>query len=262
MSRISSAFFLLLFVCAPPAAAQVTLPPAGAAPPPPAPAQPPPPPPGWAASLGAGLAVTSGNSDTSTVNLAYDLLRDYGTKVVFKSTGLYLRGENEGEINVDRAAANVRMEYVLTPRLSAFGQTGYFRDRFKDVEYLVSPTGGLTYKLLPGPRVELTTDGSLGMVFEKNTGRDVETDGAVLAGEKFLYKLSEGARITQGFSGLWKMDDFDDSLYIFSAGIAATLVRNAELKVELLNTYKNRPTDPTLDKNDVSFLVSFVYKID
>src|SRR5512139_163736 len=122
MSRLSSAFLLLLVACASPVAAQVTLPPAGAAPPPAAPAPPPPPPPGWAASLGAGLAITSGNSDTSTINLAYDLLRDYGTKVVFKSNGLYLRGENEGEINVDRAAANVRMEYVLTPRLSAFGQ--------------------------------------------------------------------------------------------------------------------------------------------
>ena len=39
------------------------------------PAAPPPPPPGWAGSAGAGLALTSGNSDTSTVNAAYELKR-------------------------------------------------------------------------------------------------------------------------------------------------------------------------------------------
>ena len=51
-----------------------------AAMPPLAAAQPaaPPPPPGWAGSAGAGLALTSGNSDTSTVNAAYELKRDTG----------------------------------------------------------------------------------------------------------------------------------------------------------------------------------------
>ena len=46
-----------------------------------------PPPPGWAGSAGAGLALTSGNSDTSTVNAAYELKRDNGGVIVLKSNG-------------------------------------------------------------------------------------------------------------------------------------------------------------------------------
>jgi putative salt-induced outer membrane protein YdiY len=164
-------------------------------------------------------------------------------------------------LNIDRAAFNVRADYRLTPRLSAFGQVAYLRDRFKEIDYLVSPTGGLSYKVLPGPRVTWTTDGSVGLVTEKNTGLDVETDGALLGGERLEIKLSENARILHGFSGLWKMDDFDDSLYITSIGVAASLFTNAELKVELLDTYKNKPTSALLEKNDVSFLFSVVYKI-
>ena len=95
--------------------------------------------PGWAGSLGAGMALTSGNSDTSSANLAYELLHDSGDPLVFKSTGLYLRGESEGEATVERAAAEARLDYWLTPRLSGFGLTSFAHDRFKDIEYFVAP---------------------------------------------------------------------------------------------------------------------------
>ena len=39
------------------------------------------------------------------------------------------------------------------------------------------------------------------------------------------------------------------------------MVKRADLKVELLDTYKNRPTDPLLGRNDVSFVVSVVYRL-
>lgn len=225
-----------------------------------APPAPPPPPPGWAGSLGAGLALTAGNSDTSTANLAYEVLRDMGGEVVFKSTGLYLRGQSGGEATVDRAAADARVDYRLTPRLSAFGLTTYARDRFKDIDYLIAPTTGLSLAVIGGGRVEWTTDGSLGLVFEKNTGFDVETAGAVLAGERFLFKATETTRVLHAATALWKMNDFGDGFYTFSAGIATSVASRLELKAEFLNTYKRQPTDPTLKKNDQSVVLSLVYK--
>ena len=150
--RVLCALFAVAFLVAPfPALGQtraqpVVLPPTQ--PPPPPPAPPPPPPPGWAGSLGAGYAFTNGNSDTSTGNLAYEVLRDTGTNVVLKSTGLYLRGESEGEATVERAAADARLDYRLTPRRSAFGLTTFAHDKFKDIDYLVAPTTGLSYAVV------------------------------------------------------------------------------------------------------------------
>jgi putative salt-induced outer membrane protein YdiY len=108
--------------------------------------------------------------------------------------------------------------------------------------------------------VEWTTDGSVGVVFEKNTGFDVETAGALLGGERLLLKLSDATRITHAASGLWKMNDFDDSFYNFSVGLATSLASRFELKVEFLNTYKNKPTNPTLKKGDQSVVLAIVYK--
>lgn len=223
-------------------------------------AAPPPPPPGWAGSVGAGLALTQGNSDTSTINVGADLLRDYGTDVVFKATGLLLRGSNDGVANVDRSQADARLGYALSPRLTAFGQTTFARDRFKAIDYLLAPTAGLAYKLVGGQRTEWVVDGSAGLVFEKNRGLDVDTSGALLAGEKLAYRIGEKSKFTHAATGLWKMKDFDDAFYTVSAGLLTSIAGNFDLKTEFLSTYKNKPTNPALKKADQSIVLSVVYK--
>lgn len=225
-----------------------------------APAPPPKPPPGWTGSFGAGLALTSGNTDTSTVNVAYDTLRDYGTKVLFKSTGLYLRGDSNGEATVDRSAADARVDYKLSERLSAFGMTTYARDRFKAIDYILAPTGGLAYKVVATPRTEWTTDGSLGIVFEKDHGLDLDTAGAVLAGERLVHKFTDTTRFLHGATALWKMNDFDDAFYALSAGVVVSLATHLDLKAEFLESYKNRPSNPTLKKSDQAVVLSAIYK--
>ncbi len=226
----------------------------------PAPPTPPPPPPGWTGSIGAGMALTSGNTDTSTVNVGYDVLRDYGTDIVFKSTGLYLRGSSAGASNVDRSGADARLEYKLSPRLAAFALTTYARDSFKAIDYLLAPTGGLSYKVVATERTDWTTDGSVGLVFEKNTDRDLNTDGALIAGEKLTHKFNATTRFVHAASGLWKMRNLDDAFYTFQAGLVTAVAAHFDLKAEFLNTYKARPTNALLKKSDQSIVLSVAYK--
>jgi len=223
-------------------------------------APPPPPPPGWTGSIGGGLALTSGNSDTSTTNVGYDVLRDHGTNVVFKSTGLLLKGSNGGTSNVDRSQADARVAYTLSPRLSAFGQTMFARDKFKAIDYLLAPTAGLSYKLVALERTEWMTDGSVGVVSEKNQGLDVDTSGALLAGERFTHQFAEKTKFVHAATGLWKMKDFEDAFYTFSAGLLTSVAGNFDLKTEFLTTYKNKLTNPLLKKADQSIVLSVVYK--
>lgn len=245
---------------APVALAQTpTLPPAQT-PPPPAPAPPPPPPPGWTGSFGAGLALTQGNSDTSTVNVAYDVKRDTGSKFLFRSAGLFIRGESEGELTTNRLAFDGRVDRKLNDRTSLFGQVQYLRDEFKEIDYLVSPTVGIAQQLVKNDRTELGVDAGVGMVWEQNPGRDLKTDGAVVAGQDFKYKLTKTSEFIQKFSALWKMDDFDDGLYIFRVGLAANITDQTQLKAEFLETFKNKPPSADVQKSDVAILLSFVYK--
>ena len=220
----------------------------------------PPPPPGWTGSVGAGLALTQGNSDTSSINLAYDVKRDTGSKFLFKSGGLFIRGESEGELTANRLGLEGRVDRKLTERTSVFVQLQYLRDEFKQIDYLLSPTVGVSHFLVKNDRTEFAVDGGLGVVWEKNPGFDVDTSGAVTAGQNFKHKLSDTAEITERVNALWKMDDFEDGLYIFGVGLAANITAATQIKAELLNTFKNKPPTAEVQKNDVAVILSFVYK--
>ena len=223
-------------------------------------AAPPPAPPGWAGSASAGLAMTSGNSDTSTMNAAYELKRDTGAPLVFKSSGLLVWGKSEGVLTSDRLGLDGRVERKLSERTSLYAQTQYLRDSFKAIDYLIAPTVGLTRLLVKNDRTELGVDGGLGGVWEKNPDTDADLDGALTAGQKFTHKITATTELVQKVAALWKMDDFGDSLYVFGAGIAASITAGTQMKIEFLDTYKAKPPSAGVQKNDIATLVSFVYK--
>ena len=108
-------------------------------------------------------------------------------------------------------------------RLFVFGQNQYLKDEFKDIEYLLAPTGGLGYKLIDPPETKLGVDGSAGVVWEKNTDLDVATSGALAVGQKLQQQLTENTILTQAFAGLWKTDDFEDALFTLGVSIAASM---------------------------------------
>ncbi|MEO8055057.1 MAG: DUF481 domain-containing protein [Acidobacteriota bacterium] len=223
-----------------------------------------PPPPPLTGSLGAGLAITTGNSDTSAFNLGFNLVYDPKTHSLFKAEAFYLRSTADGVVNVDKATANLRYEYRISDRVYGFAQIAYLRDQNKNVTYLIAPMVGAGYYVVKEKTYELSLDGSIGGAFEKDSGFDATSSGAFAAGEAFLWRISPTATFTQKASGLWKMNDTSDSFCHFEVGVAATLTKSFELKVAYLVDYKNKPisTDPNnpLKKTDTALVASILYK--
>ena len=215
----------------------------------------------WIVLASAGLALTSGNTDTSTVNAAYDITYDPHTKNVVKSDGLLLRGETEGTLSANRLGVNARDEYRIGPRLFAFGQNQFLKDEFKRIDYLLAPTGGLGISIFNTDRTKLAVDGGVGGVWEKNPAEDVRSSGALTAGEKLTHQLTMTTTVTQSFSGLWKTKDLEDTLFGFGAGIAVAMSTRTQIKIELLDTYSNKPPSPGVQKNDVAVPMAVVYRM-
>jgi hypothetical protein len=97
-------------------------------------------------------------------------------------------------------------------------------------------------------------------VWEKNQDVEVNVSGALALSEKLAQTLTATTTLTQAFAALWKTQNFDDALYTAGAGIAVGISTHTQLKVEVLDTYKNLPPLPTIQKNDVAVLMAFVYK--
>ena len=72
------------------------------------------------------------------------------------------------------------------------------------------------------------------------------------AGEKLALQLTPTASIKQAETALWKANDFGDSLYTSSIGLASKLSDRIQLAIDLLDTYKTRPATAATKKNDVA----------
>lgn len=227
----------------------------------PAPAPSPTPEPLWKGSIGGGLAITTGNSDTNSYNLSFAAAYDPKRKNSLKSEGLYLRSTTTDVRTVDKTALFVRDEYKLSERSFVFADTHFFRDVLKGIDYLISPIAGAGVKLVNTKRTLFALDAGAGGQFERDQGRSSTSSGALQAGQLLTVKLSENANLTQRSSALWKMSDFGDALYRGELSIAASLARRFLLKLSFLDDYKTRPASPELEKNDISIVTSLVFKI-
>jgi putative salt-induced outer membrane protein YdiY len=223
-------------------------------------ADPPPPPKEWTSSIGAGLAITSGNTDTKNYNLAFATKYDPKTKFVFKADALYLRGDSNGVTQVDKASADVRGEYSLSDRTFAFVEVSYLRDPFKDVNYFIAPLAGGGYRIIKSDRRNLTVDGAAGAEVEGNTGLARSSGGAAKAGENFDWALSPTSKVTEKLTAIWKTNDFGDALYHFDAGLTTTVATRIELKVAYVYDYKSKPTSSSVKKGDSALFAALLVK--
>jgi putative salt-induced outer membrane protein len=218
------------------------------------------PPPGWHGSLGAGLSISSGNSDAKSFNLSGDLKYDPKTKNVVKLGVLFLRSESNGATTADKLVATLRDEYSLTDRFFVYGEVGYLRDKVALVSYLISPIAGAGYKVVKTDTMTFDVSAGFGGAFEKLEGRDATGSGAFKAGEAFAWKVSPTVTLGQNGSALFKANDTGDAFYHFDVSLATSLSKLLELKLAYLVDHKTRPAFASLDKTDTAFLASVVAK--
>ncbi|HXH41237.1 MAG TPA: DUF481 domain-containing protein [Thermoanaerobaculia bacterium] len=223
-------------------------------------AEDPPPAKEWNSSLGAGLAITSGNTDTKNYNLAFATKYDPKTRFVFKADALYLRGDSNGVTQVDKASLDARGEYSLSDRTFAFGEVSYLRDPFKDVNYFIAPLAGGGYRIIKSDKRNLTVDGALGAEVESNAGAGRSSGGAAKAGENFDWALTPTSKVTEKLTAIWKTSDFGDAFYHFDAGLTTAVAARLELKLAYAYDYKTKPTSASVKKGDSALFATLLFK--
>jgi len=214
----------------------------------------------YTGNIGGGFAVTGGNTETRNFNLIAQVVRDPKTRNVIRGAVTYLRGDQNDVLSLDRTAFNIRDEYTISGRTFVFGQLDYLRDKFKEITFLWVPAAGIGYKVVNTNSTQIVLDGSAGGLLEKNSRMTSSKSGSLITRQRFLYKFSETATLSESLSAIWKTEDFNDSLTEFSAGLTTSLVGNLELKLEFIDSYKNKPSNPALKKNDTAFVTAFVLK--
>jgi putative salt-induced outer membrane protein YdiY len=221
----------------------------------------PPPPPSWKVSVGGGLSVTGGNTDTSSYNAVAEAAYDPRTRNVLRASGHYLRSSENGVPNASRSLATARDEYTVNGRAFVYGQIEYQRDVFKGVDHVVSPQGGVGVKMVDKPTIIFALDGGLGAAFEKLVDEPSTTKLAVNASDRVEWKPAQTTTVVQKASALWKADDFGDAYYHAELGLTTRLAKRLDIKFAFADDYKTRPSSPASKKNDTSFIASLLFKL-
>ena len=223
---------------------------------------PPDPPSPWATQTASvGMALTQGNKDALSVNLGYEVIYDPKSRNRVKSDGVFLYGRTDGATSTNRLGMNARDEYQIAGRAYTYGQVQYLRDVYKNIVYLVAPTAGFGYRAIDTDDTKLSFDAGLGGVFENGPpGASVlATSGGLSFGDKLSHKISPTTTLTQNFTGLYRTTDLTDALYSFGAAVTASVSAHSQLKVEVLDVYKNLAPVP-FRRNDLAVLVGLVFK--
>lgn len=214
----------------------------------------------WSGSFGAGLALTSGNTDTRNFNFLFGLAWDPKAADLFKADGLWIRGEKDGDLQVERKSAGLRYEHRLLENLSAFADVRFNADRFKEVEGFWNGAVGVAWIPVKNDTVTFSVDAGFGGYSEQLTGLDRTSGGAWRGGQAFAWKISPGASLTESVSGTWKSADTGDAVYHGELALATTLTGHIEFKVGIVDDYRTRPASPELEKNDVATVAALVVK--
>ena len=230
-----------------------------AQPQPPNPAASSPRPPALTGNVSFGLGLTSGNRDTTNFNGGYEFKYTPSPRNVVKSSGLFLFGETAGVRSNEQWGLNVRDEFTPDSRVFLYGEFRYLHDRFKGIDYLMSPTAGVGYKILDDSRVTLFVSGGVGGAWEQDTASRFRRSGAVTADQKLTVRVTRTTSIGQSLYALWNVTDVRDELYVLRANVTAALAGRMQLKLEVVDTYKTK-LPPTSQNNDVALIASVVYR--
>ena len=214
----------------------------------------------WAADFSFGLSLTRGNSDTDNVNLTADAAQRINAENLMKYDAFYLRANSNGDLTVDRTLLGARDELTFSPLTYGIGDIHYLRDRFKEIDYLITPTVGIGHHFIKTDVKDLAVEGGIGAIFEKDKDLPRETSGALSAKQLFNWKFTPTATFGETASGLWKTKDFGDALYHLEASLASTLTARTQLKFSAIDDYKTKPPRPEIKKNDFSLIAAIVMK--
>jgi putative salt-induced outer membrane protein len=224
----------------------------------PAAAAPPPPPPKQEGTAEFAFVGTTGNASTQTIGLNGEfIVRPEQWAITNKAS--FVRNESESQLTAESFGYLFRAARTLSPRLSAFGEYGYFRDEFAGVLHRNSLVGGLSYKVVDLPQHVFFTDGGLGYMNEKRLEGDDVSSATWSLGAGYRWKISETAGFAEDVRMTGLFAESSDWRILQVAAITARLTTMFSLKVSNTIRYAHEPV-PGFKNTDTNTSVALVAK--
>jgi len=213
---------------------------------------------GWRGTGELGYVKTSGNTDTSSLNLALEFIYEQ-EKWRHTLGGSMLKSSKDGTTDADRWTARAQSDYKFSEKSYLFASVRHDADEFAGYNPVTAFSAGYGRQLVETEKQFLLAEIGAGYRLQKVADTGEKEDGAILRGRlDYRWTISESTQ----FGNLFLVEYGSDNTY-FQNDTSLTVAINKAFGVKLGYQYRHNTQPPAgSDATDQQFTTNLVYNFD
>ncbi len=153
---------------------------------------------GWAGGGSFGFALARGNSQTTNLALGFDATRKTAKDAwVVDAASVYSTDNKTSITSANSFQGLIRYDHNLTKKLFAYGAFAGGYDELQNLNYRITPNGGLGFHAIASTRTTLDLLGGFGYTRESYTTGLTNNLFTATLGDEFAYKLFKSTTLVQ-----------------------------------------------------------------
>jgi putative salt-induced outer membrane protein len=191
----------------------------------------------WKGTLGFGMTLNKGNSESTQASLTADATRTLRDSRIILRT-LLIHSTNGGDTTVDNDQGEARYERNFAQSAFGYGDITLERDPFRDLNLRQSYAGGLGYRLLKREDTQLNVYAGVSYTLEDRKMADNARGWEPTVGNDLTYKISETASIAERWVIFPTTVGNGGVRSIFQVDLNMKLVGRVGVQISFLNKYR------------------------
>jgi putative salt-induced outer membrane protein YdiY len=163
---------------------------------------------GWTGGGSFGFALARGNSQTTNLALGFDATRKTAKDAwVVDAASVYSSDANLNATTANSFQGLIRYDHNLTKRLFAYAAFAGGYDALQNLNYRITPNGGLGFHAIASNRTTLDLLGGFGYTRESYTTGLTNNLLTATLGDEFAFKLTKSTSVVQNLYYLPALND-------------------------------------------------------
>ncbi len=211
---------------------------------------------GWTGSGELGYVQTSGNTDTSALNLALNFVYEED-KWRHTLGATALRSEKDGELDAERYTFGAQSDFKLTDRSYLFGALRYDADKFAPYDPVSTLTAGYGYTIVDNGVHYLLGEIGVGYRHQEEAVTGETSDDAIARGRlDYRWAVSDNTEL----ANLFLVESGADNTFLQN-DTSLTVAVNSKFAVKAAFQWRHNTDLPpgAVDDTDTQFTTNLVY---
>lgn len=212
---------------------------------------------GWSGQGEFGYVQTSGNTDTSALNMALNFIYNQD-KWRHTLGATALRSEKDDVVDAERYTFGAQTDYKLNTRSYVFGAFRYDTDKFAPYDPVTTLTAGYGYTILDNGRHYLLGEIGAGYRHQEDALTGESDNGAIARGRlNYRWAVSDNTE----FGNLFLVEAGSDNTFLQNDTYLSVAI-NARFAVKTAFQVRHNTDLPAgaVDDTDTQFTTNLVYK--